>query len=80
MQDDVTGEPLIQRDDDKEETVRKRIEVYHAQTKPLIDFYQHFPVTDKVSAPRFCRVSGLGTVEEVAARIQQQLQQLGFAV
>jgi adenylate kinase len=80
MQDDVTGEPLIQRDDDKEETVRKRIEVYHAQTKPLINFYQHFPNNSRVAAPQFCRVSGLGTVEEVAMRIHQQLQRLGFAI
>lgn len=78
MQDDVTGEPLIQRDDDKEETVRKRIEVYHAQTKPLIDFYRHFPKGITVSAPQFCKVSGLGSVEEVAARIHASLQKCGF--
>lgn len=78
MKDDVTGESLMQRDDDKEETVRKRIDVYHAQTKPLIDFYQHFPSNARVPAPKFCRVSGLGTVEEVAARVHQSLQGLGF--
>ncbi len=78
MQDDITGEPLIQREDDKEATVRKRIEVYHAQTKPLIDFYRHFPKDARVPAPQFCRISGLGSVEEVAARIHQSLQKLGF--
>lgn len=74
MQDDVTGEPLIQREDDKEETVRKRIDVYHAQTKPLIDFYKHFPKDAPVKAPKFCKVSGLGTVEDVAAQIRASLQ------
>ncbi len=78
MKDDVTGEPLMQRDDDKEETVRKRIDVYHAQTKPLIDFHQHFPKDAPIPAPKFCRVSGLGTVEEVATRIHESLQALGF--
>ncbi len=78
MKDDVTGEPLIQRDDDKEETVRKRIEVYHAQTKPLINFYKHFPKDARVAAPKFWLVSGLGTVEEVAARIHESLQKSGF--
>lgn len=78
MQDDVTGEPLIQRDDDKEETVRKRIEVYHAQTKPLIDFYKHFPKDAPIAAPKFCQVSGLGTVDEVAARIHENLEKCGF--
>ncbi len=75
--DDLTGEPLIQREDDQESTVRHRIEVYHAQTKPLIDFYQHFPVDAGLPAPQFYRVSGLGTVEEVAARVRASLKNRG---
>lgn len=62
-QDDITGELLIQRDDDKEETVRKRLDVYHQQTEPLINFYQNLAKnTDKTT---FARINGLGTVEEI---------------
>ncbi len=70
--DDVTGEPLIQRDDDKEETVRKRLEVYHRQTAPLVDFYRRRAAEGKV---KFATVSGLGTVEEVRDRLFQVLDQ-----
>ncbi len=70
--DDVTGEPLIQRDDDKEETVRKRLEVYHRQTAPLVDFYRRRATEGKV---KFAAVSGLGTVEEVRDRIFRVLDQ-----
>jgi adenylate kinase len=59
--DDVTGEPLVQRDDDREETVRKRLEVYRRQTRPLVAHYQKQPV-------KYRRISGLGTLEEVSAR------------
>ncbi|MGR9115099.1 MAG: adenylate kinase [Gammaproteobacteria bacterium] len=62
--DDVTGEPLIQRDDDQEETVRKRLNVYHEQTKPLVGFY---------SAPgqqvKFDSIAGVGTVDEITQKI-----------
>ncbi|WP_227814149.1 adenylate kinase [Nitrogeniibacter aestuarii] len=66
--DDVTGEDLIQRDDDKEETVRKRLEVYHAQTKPLLDYYQSWAATGEAAAPRVEIISGLGSVDEITAR------------
>src|SRR5512137_614901 len=60
--DDVTGEPLIQRDDDKEEVVRKRLEVYHAQTSLLVDYYSKWAATGDAAAPRCRKVSGVGTV------------------
>ena len=66
--DDVTGEPLIQRDDDKEETVRKRLEIYHRQTRPLIDYYSNWAARDAATAPRYTRISGTGTVEEITER------------
>ena len=66
--DDVTGEPLIQRDDDKEETVMKRLEVYAAQTRPLVDYYSNWAKADPVNAPKYRAISGMGTVEEITAR------------
>jgi len=60
--DDVSGEPLVLRDDDREETVRKRLEVYRAQTRPLVDYYQ------RLAAPKYRRISGTGSVEEVRRR------------
>lgn len=66
-QDDVTGEELIQREDDKEETVRKRLQVYHTQTKPLVDFYQKLSAAKGV--PKCSRVEGVGSVEEITARV-----------
>jgi adenylate kinase len=66
--DDVTGEPLVQRDDDREETVRKRLEVYHAQTKALIEYYSKWAATGDAAAPKCRRLSGLGPVEEIRAR------------
>jgi adenylate kinase len=67
--DDVTGEPLAQRDDDKEATVKNRLEVYHRQTEPLIAYYARWSATGDARAPRYHRVDGLGTVEEVRDRI-----------
>ncbi|QID18242.1 adenylate kinase [Nitrogeniibacter mangrovi] len=67
--DDVTGEDLIQRDDDQEETVRKRLEVYHAQTKPLLDYYQSWSATGEAAAPKVEVISGLGSVDEITARV-----------
>jgi adenylate kinase len=67
-QDDVTGEPLIQRDDDKEETVLKRLAVYQSQTRPLVDYYSAWAATGDTSAPRYARISGLGAVDEITAR------------
>jgi adenylate kinase len=66
--DDVTGEPLIQRDDDKEETVRKRLQVYQDQTRPLIDYYARWAATGDPAAPRCCKIDGSGSVEQIAAR------------
>ena len=63
--DDLTGEALVQRDDDREETVRKRLEVYHAQTEPLIEYYHSWSNTQDSLAPKFHRVSGTGSVESI---------------
>jgi adenylate kinase len=67
--DDLTGEPLVQRDDDREETVRKRLEVYRAQTRPLIDYYGKWAVTGDPKAPKYRRISGTGTVEQIRERV-----------
>jgi adenylate kinase len=66
--DDVTGEPLVQRDDDKEETVKKRLDVYAAQTRPLVDYYSSWAKADPVNAPKYRAISGTGTVEEITSR------------
>lgn len=66
--DDVTGEPLIQRDDDREETVRKRLEVYRAQTRPLVDYYGNWAASGLAGAPKYRRIAGVGSVEEIRAR------------
>ena len=66
--DDVTGEPLVQRDDDREETVRKRLEVYLAQTRPLEEFYTRWEGADPANAPKFRRISGQGGVEDIRDR------------
>ncbi len=63
--DDVTGEALIQRDDDREETVQKRLAVYHAQTKPLVDYYAKWAASGDPRAPRYRRVDGAGSVEQI---------------
>jgi adenylate kinase len=63
--DDVTGEPLIQREDDREDTVKKRLAVYHAQTEPLLAYYAQWAATGEPRAPKFRKVDGLGTVEAI---------------
>ena len=63
--DDVTGEPLVQRDDDREETVKKRLDVYHDQTEPLIDYYRKWEASGEASAPKYIRVEGVGKVDEI---------------
>jgi len=63
--DDVTGEPLIQRDDDREETVLKRLEVYHQQTEALVGYYGKWAESGAAGAPKYRKVSGLGKVEDV---------------
>lgn len=67
--DDVTGEPLIQRDDDKEETVKKRLAVYHEQTEPLVAYYSKWFQEGTHNAPRYVKVAGVGSVEEIRGRI-----------
>jgi adenylate kinase len=67
--DDVTGEALVLRDDDREETVKKRLEVYHAQTKPLVEFYRKWAADDPPRAPRIRKIIGLGSVSEITARV-----------
>ena len=66
--DDVTGEPLIQRDDDKEETVKKRLEVYSAQTRPLVNYYASWAKADPAAAPKYRAIDGTGSVDEIRAR------------
>jgi adenylate kinase len=67
--DDRTGEPLVQRDDDSEDTVRARLEVYHRQTEPLIGFYREFQARGGDAAPSTLRVDGCGTVEQIRERL-----------
>jgi len=66
--DDVTGEDLVQRDDDREETVRKRLQVYQAQTRPLVDYYAAWAATGDPQAPRCRKIDGSGSVEQITAR------------
>ena len=66
--DDVTGEDLILRDDDKEETVKKRLEVYQAQTRPLVDYYSSWAASGDAQAPKYRRIEGIGTVDEITGR------------
>lgn len=66
--DDITGEPLIQREDDREETVRNRLSVYHSQTEPLVKFYRDLAAEGQQSS-QFKSVDGLGLLDEVQARI-----------
>ncbi len=66
--DDETGEPLIHRDDDHEETVRKRLEVYQSQTRPLVAYYSDWAASGDAAAPKYRRISGTGSVDEITAR------------
>ena len=75
--DDVTGEPLVQRDDDKEDTVRKRLEVYHDQTEPLIDYYKNWQSSGQAGAPQYVRIEGVGKVEEIRDQVYAELDKLG---
>jgi adenylate kinase len=71
--DDVTGEPLIQRDDDKEETVKKRLDVYQKQTRPLVSYYADWSASGDPVAPKYRKISGTGSVDEITARALQAL-------
>ena len=72
--DDVTGEDLVQRDDDKEDTVRKRLDVYQAQTRPLVDYYGNWAKTGDATAPKYRKISGVGLVDEIRGRILDALK------
>lgn len=74
--DDVTGEPLVQRDDDKEDTVRKRLDVYHAQTEPLVDYYKKWAQSGAANAPKHVRIEGVGKVEQIRDQIFKALDQI----
>ena len=74
--DDVTGEPLVQRDDDKEETVKKRLDVYHDQTEPLIGYYKKWESSGKPQAPKYIRIKGVGKVDEIRDQIFTTLEAL----
>ncbi|HHF7343795.1 TPA: adenylate kinase [Legionella feeleii] len=67
--DDITGEPLIQRDDDKEETIKQRLTVYHQQTEPLINYYLQWAKTNDSLAPQFHRVQGVGSMDSIFSAI-----------
>ena len=77
--DDVTGEALIQRDDDQEDTVRNRLDVYHAQTEPLIDYYKNWESSGESTAPIYIRIEGVGKVEEIRDQIYSALDRLQSA-
>jgi adenylate kinase len=72
--DDVTGEELVQREDDKEETVRKRLDVYQSQTRPLVAYYSQWAQSGDPEAPRYRKISGTGTVDEITARALDALR------
>jgi len=72
--DDVTGEDLVQRDDDREETVKKRLDVYHAQTAPLVQYYRDWAATGDAAAPEYRSISGLGEVDAITARVFDALK------
>ena len=72
--DDVTGEPLVQRDDDREQTVRQRLEVYRRQTRPLVDYYGRWAASGDADAPRYRKISGLGAVDEIRQRVLAALR------
>ena len=71
--DDVTGEALVQRDDDREDTVRRRLAVYRDQTRPLVDYYATWQASGDAAAPKLRRISGVGAVDAVTARIFEAL-------
>lgn len=72
--DDLTGEPLVQRDDDKEETVLKRLEVYHSQTKPLVKYYQDWSQSGQAGAPKHVFINGLGEMNAIKQQIFDALK------
>ncbi|WP_148253491.1 adenylate kinase [Aidingimonas lacisalsi] len=73
--DDVTGESLVHRDDDSEETVRNRLAVYHEQTAPLVDYYRRWAEEDADAAPAYHRISGIGSVNDITRRVVEALEE-----
>lgn len=71
--DDLTGEALVQRDDDREETVRKRLDVYSQQTRPLVDYYATWAKSEPDAAPKYRAISGVGSVDEITQRALEAL-------
>lgn len=72
--DDITGEDLIQREDDKEDTVRHRLDVYQEQTRPLVDYYSSWAQSGDANAPKYFKIEGVGSVEDIRDRILSALQ------
>lgn len=72
--DDETGDDLVQRDDDKEETVRKRLDVYQSQTRPLVEYYGNLAQSGVAGAPKYRKISGVGSVDDIRNRILEALQ------
>ena len=72
--DDVTGDDLVQRDDDKEETIKKRLEIYHQQTAQLVGFYQQLAASGDAIAPKYAQVEGVGSVEAISAKVTSVLK------
>lgn len=72
--DDATGEDLVQRDDDKEDTIKKRLHVYHEQTEQLVGFYQQLAATGDTTAPKYAKIEGVGSVEAISAKVTSVLK------
>lgn len=71
--DDVTGEDLVQREDDREDTVKKRLEVYHQQTEALVQYYGHWAQSGALNAPKYRKINGLGKVDDIQRRVLEAL-------
>ena len=72
--DDVTGDDLVQREDDQEDTVRKRLAIYHEQTAPLVNFYGQWAVDAPESAPELLKIEGVGSVDSIRARVFEAIE------
>ena len=72
--DDLTGEDLIQREDDREETVKKRLDVYHSQTEPLVDYYSRWAAAGDAKAPKYRKIAGVGRVDAITQRVLDALK------
>ena len=67
--DDITGEALVQREDDKEETVKKRLNIYHEQTEPLIEYYGSYSKSGEASSPKYVKIEGIGSVDDIKRKV-----------